>query len=619
MVSRPITLLAALLLTAACGAPAHREPRIPEYSAEIVEAESERLNAWFEEKFEEAIARDPMRLTALGRRERYGEWTDPSPEFDAESLALQQATVQEMKEKFDFNKLDPQARLSWRLAVYELERAEASAPFRDHSYTFNQMFGVQSSIPAFLINQHKATSAADLEAYIARLEALPGYLGQHVENAKRACEKGIQPPAFVYDYILSDAQGLITGHPFSGAADGTADSPLMADFRGKTAALVTNATITQEAADALIARAEAALVSAVGPAYQAAVEELTRQQLNATADDGIWKLPDGAAYYDTRLKAMTTTDLTAEEIHQIGLDEIARIHEEMRAIMVQVGFEGDLQDFFQFMRTDPRFYKPETPEGREEYLAEARAAIARMEADLPSLFNTFPKASMIVQAVEPFREKSAGKAFYNRPAPDGSRPGVYYANLYRMADMPTYQLEALAFHEGIPGHHMQIAIAQELENVPSFRKYGGYTAYSEGWGLYTELLPKEIGYYSDPYSDFGRLAMEIWRAARLVVDTGLHSKQWTREQAVQYLLENTPNPEGDARKAIDRYIVMPGQATAYKIGMLKIVELRERAKSELGEAFDIRDFHDVVLRDGAVPLAILEENVDAWIAETKGA
>ncbi|PKP82875.1 MAG: DUF885 domain-containing protein [Alphaproteobacteria bacterium HGW-Alphaproteobacteria-18] len=617
MVSRPITLLAAVLLFAACGTPDHREPRIPEYSAEIVAAESERLNAWFEQTFEAALARDPLRLTMLGRRDRYGEWTDPSPEFDAETLALQQANVQEMKDTFDFNKLDSQAKLSWRLAVYELERAEAAAAFPDHSYTFNQMFGVQSSIPAFLINQHKATTAADLDAYIARLEGLPAYLGQHVENARRASGKGVQPPSFVYAYVLSDAQGMITGHPFSGAADGSADSPLMADFRGKTAALVTNGTLTQDQAASFLQRAEEALKTSVGPAYEAAIEELTRQQLNATADDGAWKLPDGAAYYETRLKAMTTTDLTAQQIHQIGLDEVARIHEEMQAIMAQVGFEGDLQDFFQFMRTDPRFYKPETPEGREEYLAETREAIARMEADLPSLFNTFPKAGMIVQAVEPFREKSAGKAFYSRPAPDGSRPGVYYANLYRMADMPTYQLEALAFHEGIPGHHMQIAIAQELEGIPSFRRFGGYTAYSEGWGLYTELLPKEIGYYSDPYSDFGRLAMEIWRAARLVVDTGLHSKQWTREQAVQYLMENTPNPEGDCRKAIDRYIVMPGQATAYKIGMLKIVELRDRARAELGEAFDIRDFHDVVLKDGAVPLAILEENIDAWIAATK--
>lgn len=617
MVSRTLAMLTAMALVASCGAPAHREPRIPEYSAEVVAAESERLNEWFEQKFEEAIARDPMRMTALGRRDRYGEWTDPSPAFDAEGLAIQRANVLEMKEKFDFNKLNDQAKLSWRLAEYELERSELNEPFRDHSYTFNQMFGVQSSIPAFLINQHKVTSPADAEAYITRLTALPAYLGGHVENARAAAEKGIQPPAFVYDYVLSDARGLITGYPFSGKDDGSEDSPLMNDIRGKITALVNNSTISPEQAVELTQRAAEALTTAVGPAYQAAIEELARQQLSATADDGAWKLPDGAAYYEARLKAMTTTDLTAAEIHQIGLDEVARIHAEMEAIMQQVGFEGDLQDFFEFMRTDPRFYKPETPEGREEYLAEARAAIARMEADLPNLFNTFPKAGMIVQAVEPFRERSAGKAFYNRPAPDGSRPGIYYANLYRMSDMPTYQLEALAFHEGIPGHHMQIAIAQELEGVPSFRRFGGYTAYSEGWGLYTELLPKEIGYYTDPYSDFGRLAMEIWRAARLVVDTGLHSKQWTREQAVQYLLQNTPNPEGDARKAIDRYIVMPGQATAYKIGMIKIVELRERARTELGEAFDIRGFHDVVLKNGAVPLAILEENVDAWIAETK--
>ncbi|MBY9065517.1 DUF885 domain-containing protein [Hyphomonas sp. WL0036] len=619
MVSRPHALLAALVLVTACGTPAHRDERVTEYSAEIVAAESERLNDWFEQKFEESIARNPMRLTALGRRERYGEWPDASPEFGEETLALERANVQEMQEKFDFDKLDDQSRLSWRLAIYELERSEANAPFQDHSYTFNQMFGVQSSIPAFLINQHKATSAPDLDAYISRLEGVAAYLGQHVANARAASEKGIQPPAFVYEYVLSDARGLITGFPFSGASDGSEDSPLMADFRGKVGALVTNATLTQEEGAAFLARGEEALKSYVGPAYEAAIEELAHQQLTATADDGAWKLPNGAAYYETRLKAMTTTNLTADEIHQIGLDEITRIHGEMQAIMAEVGFEGDLQDFFQFMRTDPRFYKPETAEGREEYLAEARDAISRMEADLPNLFNTFPKAGMIVQAVEPFREKSAGKAFYNRPAPDGSRPGIYYANLYRMADMPTYQMEALAFHEGIPGHHMQIAIAQELENVPSFRKFGGYTAYSEGWGLYTELLPKEIGYYADPYSDFGRLAMEIWRAARLVVDTGIHSKGWTREQAVQYLMENTPNPEGDCRKAIDRYIVMPGQATAYKIGMLKIVELRERAKAELGDKFDIRDFHDAVLKDGAVPLAILEENVDAWIERTNDA
>ena len=242
--------------------------------------------------------------------------------------------------------------------------------------------------------------------------------------------------------------------------------------------------------------------------------------------------------------------------------------------------------------------------------------IDTMRTRLPEMFNTFPKADLIVKAVEPFREKGAGKAFYQRPAADGSRPGTYYANLYLMSAMPTYQMEALAYHEGIPGHHMQLAIAQELEGIPEFRKSGNVTAYTEGWGLYSEFLPKELGFYDDPYSDFGRLAMELWRAARLVVDTGLHDKKWTREEATQYLIDNTPNPESDCVKAIDRYIVMPGQATAYKIGMLKILELRERAKAALGDKFTLGEYHDIVLRDGPVPLAILEEKVDTWIAGT---
>lgn len=617
MITRTAIALALLVTSAACGTPAPREPAPATYSAEDVSAESERLNAWFEATFDAAVARDPMRQTYLGIKDRYGEWSDASEAFELQELELQRASVAEMKSSFNFDKLDDQAKLSWRLAEYELERAEAAFPFRSHSYTFNQMFGVQSGIPAFLINQHKVATAADAEAYISRLNGVPAYLGQHVENSKASAAQGILPPGFVFEYVLADARGVITGYPFTGTGDGTDDSPLMADIRDKITALSANGSITEEDAADLLARAKDALKASVGPAYETAIAELTRQQAAATKDDGAWKLPDGGDYYNMRLAQMTTTDLTADEIHQIGLDEVARIHGEMQAIMTQVGFEGSLAEFFEFMRTDPRFYKPETPEGRAEYLAEAEAAIETMKGDLPKLFNRFPKADMIVKAVEPFREKSAGKAFYSRPAPDGSRPGVYYANLYSMADMPTYQLEALAFHEGIPGHHMQIAIAQELEGIPSFRKYGGYTAYSEGWGLYSELVPKELGYYSDPYSDFGRLAMEIWRAARLVVDTGLHSKKWTREQAIQYLMENTPNPQGDCEKAIERYIVMPGQATAYKIGMLKIVELRERARAQLGDQFDIREFHDIVLRNGAVPLAVLEETVDAWLAGKK--
>jgi uncharacterized protein (DUF885 family) len=305
--------------------------------------------------------------------------------------------------------------------------------------------------------------------------------------------------------------------------------------------------------------------------------------------------------------------LSATAIHEFGLKEVDRIHSEMEAIMKQVKFEGTLQDFFKFMREDPQFYNEDTEAGKSTYLKEATAKIEVMKKKLPELFNTLPKADILVKAVEPFREGSAGKAFYQQPAIDGSRPGTYYANLYDMKAMPTYQMDALAYHEGIPGHHMQIAIAQELEGIPEFRKHLFYTAYVEGWGLYSELIPKEIGFYKDPYSDFGRLAMELWRACRLVVDTGIHSKKWTREEGIEYYTANTPNAESDAVKMVERHIVMPSQATAYKIGMNKILELRNRSKEALGEEFDIKEFHDVILTSGAMPLNLLEEQVDEYI------
>jgi uncharacterized protein (DUF885 family) len=343
------------------------------------------------------------------------------------------------------------------------------------------------------------------------------------------------------------------------------------------------------------------------------IAAMEAQQAKASTDDGVWKLPNADEYYAYRLKRITSTDMTADEIHDLGLKEVARIHAEMREIMKKVEFDGTLNEFFEFIRTDPQFVYPNTEEGRARYLKEATAWIDQMKEAIPTVFNVIPKAELEVKRVEAFREKSAGKAFYNRPAPAGSRPGVYYANLYNMEDMPIYQMEALAYHEGIPGHHMQLSISQELEGVPKFRKYGSMTAYTEGWGLYSEFLPKEMGFYKDPYSDFGRLAMEIWRAARLVVDTGLHDKKWTREEAIDYLVENTPNPKGDAIKAIERYIVMPGQATAYKIGMIKIIDLREEAKEKLGDKFNLAEYHDVVLASGPVPLNILEERVDAWV------
>ncbi len=576
-------------------------------AGENQQTESEKLNAWFQERFDEAIARSPMSKTFIGiRDEDYGKWDDPSLARAQEDHDIEMAELAQLRADFDYDALDDGTKLSYRLFEFNGERAKTGWRFHDYGYIFNQMFGTHSSIPAFLINQHRIGSEEHARAYISRLNGVGDYLGGQVQNATRRFENGIYPPKFVYARVLDASKNVLRGAPFE---DG-ADSPILADFRGK----VDKLEIDDTAKAALIADAEAAMLGSVKPAYESLMAEMTRQGAAAGEDDGAWKLPDGATYYEDRLKAMTTTNMTAKEIHDLGLSEVARIHDEMRTIMQTVGFKGNLQEFFTFMRDDPQFYYPDDDEGRAAYLTEAVNIIDTMRGRLDEIFITKPGAEIIVKAVEPFREATAGKAFYQRPALDGSRPGTYYANLYRMESMPTYQAEALAYHEGIPGHHMQGSIAQELENVPMFRKLGGYTAYSEGWGLYSEFVPKEMGFYADPYSDFGRLAMELWRAARLVVDTGLHDKRWSRQQAIDYLSENTPNSLSDATNAIERYIVMPGQATAYKIGMLEIQRLRARAEDKLGEEFDLREYHDVVLANGAVPLAVLGELVDEWIA-----
>jgi uncharacterized protein (DUF885 family) len=315
--------------------------------------------------------------------------------------------------------------------------------------------------------------------------------------------------------------------------------------------------------------------------------------------------------------------MTADEIHELGLKEVARIRGDMEAIKASVGFEGTLNAFFTMLRDskdDERFYYPDTDEGRLAYIADATADIERIKAELPNYFGILPKADLIVKRVEAFREQDGAAQHYFPGTPDGTRPGIYYAHLSDMTAMPKRELEVIAYHEGIPGHHMQIAIAQELTGVPQFRTQANFTAYAEGWGLYSEWLAKEMpGTYDDPYSDFGRLGSEIWRAIRLVIDTGLHSKGWTEEQAVQYFLDNAAITEAQARSEVQRYIVMPGQATAYKIGMIKIQELRAKAESELGDKFDIRGFHDTVLGGGAMPLELLERKVDAWIEEVKAA
>lgn len=591
-------------------------PVLPAFAAETAaevasiqnkasQSESAKANAFFETAFQENLAASPMQQTYLGIKTDYDKWDDLSDAALARDLARTERQLATLTKTLDYDRLDEQTRVSYDLFKYNAEQDIAGYRFRYHNYLVNQMFGWQSTIPAFLINMHQMADLKDAQAYVARLNGIKPMLAQITEGMAKREQMGILPPKFVFAYVIKDGENLLKGAPFEAGADST----LYADFKEKLGKL----KLTEAEKKSLLQSAEKALLESVKPGYESLNALAREQEKRATTDDGAWKFPDGKAFYDFALKQTTTTDLSADQIHDIGLKEVARIHDEMRAIMKQVGFKGDLQAFFTFMREDKRFYYPDTKEGKAQYLAEATRLIDTMKKNLDRLFIVKPKADLDVKAVEAFREQSAGKAFYEQPAADGSRPGRYYANLFNMADMPKYQMEALAYHEGIPGHHMQIAISMELEGIPKFRKYGDYTAYVEGWALYTELLPKEVGFYKDPYSDFGRLAMELWRACRLVVDTGIHAKKWTRAEAIAYLKKNTPNAEGDIVNGIERYIVFPSQATAYKIGMLKIVELREQAKRDLGAQFDIREFHDVVLKSGALPLAVLEQQVQRWV------
>lgn len=569
--------------------------------------ESLKANQLFDEYFMAQVMESPTYQTYLGIKDNQDKWDDLSESASEKSLALKKQQLANLQQNIDTSLLDGQTLLSYQLFTESLQNDIDDYQWRYHSYPVNQMHGEHSMVPAMLINMHQIGDVKDAEDYVARLQATTEFFNQLSDQIKIRAGKNIIPPKFVFPHVIRDSRNVISGLPFD--QDSSVESTLLADFKNKVEALEVSDTDKKNLVDA----ATQALLDHVGPAYETLIATMHGLESQADTRDGVWKFPDGQAFYNNALKRTTTTNLTADEIHTIGLDEVTRIHDEMRSIMKSVKFDGDLAEFFKFMRTDERFYKDDNETGRAEYLAEATAIIDDMRGKLDGSFLTKPKASIEVKAVEAFREKSAGKAFYQRPAPDGSRPGRYYANLYRMSDMPTYQMEALAFHEGIPGHHMQLAIAQELQGLPKFRSYGSYTAYTEGWGLYSEFIPKEMGFYKDPYSDFGRLAMELWRACRLVVDTGIHSKQWSREKAIEYLADNTPNPQGDIEKAIERYIVLPSQATAYKIGMLKIQQLRQQAEEQLGDNFDLRQYHDLVLKNGPLPLSTLETEVDRWI------
>ncbi|MDD8059372.1 DUF885 domain-containing protein [Shewanella metallivivens] len=579
----------------------------PQSKAVTANTESAKANALFEAIFMENVMANPVNQTYLGIKQDYDKWNDLSEAAADADLARAKDQLARIN-AIDITQLDEQTTLSFELLKARIEQTIADDKWRYHTYPVNQMYGVHSMVASILINQHQITNESDAKAYISRLNATETLLAQLQTALEIRASKKIIAPKFVFAYVIADSQNIISGAPFN---DTDKDNALWADANRK----INKLDISEDKKHALLAEVKQALITKVKPAYQQFIAYAKTLEARADTRDGAWKLPDGEAFFNNALSRTTTTDMSADQIHDLGLAEVKRIHNEMRLIMEKVKFTGTLQAFFAYMREDKQFYYPETKAGKQAYLTEAKALIDNMETRLDEVFKIKPKAALLVKQVEAFREKSAGKAFYDQPAPDGSRPGTYYANLYKMEAMPQYQMEALAYHEGIPGHHMQIAIAQELQGIPKFRKFGGYTAYVEGWGLYSEYFPKEMGLYADPYSDFGRLSMELWRACRLVVDTGIHDKKWTREQAIAYYVNNTPNAESDAIKMVERHIVMPSQATAYKVGMIKILSLREKAKKRLGDKFDIRDFHTLVLKNGPLPLDVLEEQVDKWIKQ----
>ena len=601
------TTTAAALATAAPAWAQARDPKVAE--------QSRALTAFLDAQYEEEVQMDPEELTSQGRKEHYDKLTDRSEATADRQLAWRRQSVAKMKARFDRAKLDDAARTSFDLWAMELERSQIRNQWRRHRYVFARG-SAHVGLPNFLINFHRVDEPADLQAYITRIGLIDEALDQLLVRAKAGAADGVRMPRFDYKQGLADIARVTKGAPFG---DGP-DSPLLADVKKKTEALKAAGKIDQAQADGFVKAAADTMTGQMKPAYDRLAAWLTEDMAKTPElAGGAHALPNGRAYYAAMLKLQTTTDMTADQIHDLGLAEVARIRGEMEALKTRVGFAGTLPEFFVFMRTDKQFYLPNTDEGRAQYLKRAEAFLDEMKRKMPEYFGILPKADLVVRRVEAFREIPGAAQHYFAGTPDGSRPGIYYSHLSDMNAMPTYQLQNIAYHEGLPGHHMQISIAQELTGLPKFRTQYGYTAFSEGWGLYAEALPKEMGLYTDPYNDFGRLSGEIWRAIRLVVDTGIHHKGWSEEQAVAYFMANSAQPEAAIRAEIQRYFVNPGQATCYKIGMLKLQALRDESRRELGAKFDYRKFHDVVLSGGSQPLPVVEANVKRWIASQKAA
>ena len=569
------------------------------------------IDIFYEKVFTETVFREPELLSSLGFAEQFG-ITGHNGRLNDESPAHQQEVFDHWKtdlaqlHQYPINRQNPSQRLSTRIIDWWLKDQAEGEKWQWHSYPVNQLFGVQNQFPSFMANTHRLLAPKDCDYYLARLAALPKKFDQLLANLKVREDKGILPPRFVVEKVLTEMRGFV--------AKPAAENVLATSFRTRAAEI---RKLDQNHRDDYQRRVEAAITNTVYPTYQRLIDYFTALLPKTTTDDGVWKLPEGDAFYAYALRANTTTSLNPEEVHALGLKEVERIEGEMRQLLDANGYAGQpISAAIASLSRDPRFLFPNDDAGRAQALAEYARLIDTATGRCNQLFLRAPKAKCQVRRVEQFKEATSSGAYYQPGALDGTRPGVFYANLRDMNEVPKWSMPTLSYHEGVPGHHWQLSTAQELKGVPQFRKVLPFTAYVEGWALYCEWLAKQAGWYEgDPFGDLGRLRDEMFRAVRLVVDTGIHAEHWPREQAIAYMLEKTGMGEKEVTAEIERYIVNPGQACAYKIGMLKIQDLRARAQRELGEKFDQREFHDVVLKDGALPLDILEEQVANYIQE----
>ena len=564
-----------------------------------VEANRKALNAVFQDYWEDNLKHSPEFTSTLGDKRYNDQISDYSVKAVNDGLAREENFLMRLA-AIDPAGLTIQETTSRELLMRTFAEDEEAAEFKEWEMPVNQMSGIHTIYPR-LVAQLSFTTVKDYDDWIVRLHAIPKAFEQVTTNMSIGMEDGRVPPKYLLEKALEQVKGLAGQKP--------EESPLALPLKKFPAGI--------KPADQERIKAETldAITKEVLPAYQRFARFLEVSYIPAgRAELGISALPDGAKYYQFLIRRRTTTVLTAEQIHQIGLDEVKRDEAEMLVIAQKLGF-ADLKSFRASLKANPKLH----PASREALLAAYKGYLGPMQAKLPQIFGRLPKAPFEVVAVPDYLEKTSAPAYYEPGAPDGSRPGRLFIDTYDAADRGLYSVEVMAYHEGLPGHHLQISIAQELEGLPDFRKYGGYTAYAEGWGLYSERLGKDVGFYQDPYSDYGRLEGDIWRAIRLVVDTGVHSQHWTREQMVQYFHDHSAIDETSIQAEVDRYIAWPGQALAYKIGQLKILELRDRAKKALGDRFDLRAFHDQVLDSGALPLDVLSDRIDAWIARQKGA